>query len=152
MRVAGPEAVRLSRYWLFATDPSIYHWDTLFVKGKELWSQVRSDAALRYLKQARRGDQVLCYHGAPERSIYAHAAVASDPYPDPHARNKNHLVVDLKAVQRLPRPVPVKDLKTDKVLRKMKFLARPRLAVSPLSEQEFNEIIHLGGVSLGPFR
>ncbi|MGH9788670.1 MAG: EVE domain-containing protein, partial [Candidatus Acidiferrales bacterium] len=133
--------------------PSVYHWDTHFVKGEELWNQVRSDAALRYLKQARRGDQVLCYHGAPERSIYAHAAVASDPYPDPHARNKNQLVVDLKAVQRLPRPVPVKELKTDKILRKMKFLARRlRLAVSPLSEQEFNEILHLGGVSLGPFR
>lgn len=142
----------MSRHWLFSTDPTAYHWDTLFVKGKELWSQVRSDAALRYLKQARRGDQVLCYHGSPERSIYAHAAVASDPYPDPHARGKNLLVVDLKAVQRLPRPVPVKDLKTDRVLRRMKFLARPRLAVSPLTEQEFNEILRLGGVSLGPFR
>ena len=142
----------MSRHWLFATDPSIYHWDTLFVKGKEMWGQVRSDAALRYLKQARRGDQVLCFHGTPERTIYAHAVVASDPYPDPHARNKNQLVVDLKAVQRLPHPVSVKELKTDKILRKMKFLARPRLAVSPLTQQEFNEVLHLGGVSLGPFR
>ncbi|HXE75564.1 MAG TPA: EVE domain-containing protein [Candidatus Xenobia bacterium] len=142
----------MSRHWLFATDPSVYHWDTLFVKGKEMWNHVRSDAALRYFKQVRRGDTVLCYHGPPERSIYAQAVVASDPYPDPYARGKNHLAVDLKAVQRLPRTISFKDMKTNRLLKKMKFLARPRVSVTPVTEHEYNEVLRLAGVSLGPFR
>jgi predicted RNA-binding protein with PUA-like domain len=137
---------------MFATDPAVYHWDTLFVKGKELWDNIRSDAALRYLKQVRRGDHVVCYHSAPERSAYALATIASDPYPDPHRRDKKRLVVDLKAMQRLPRTVPIKDMKANRALRRMKLLARPRLAVSPLTEPEYNEILRLGGVSAGPFR
>lgn len=142
----------LSRYWLFATDPSVYHWDTLFVKGKELWNHIRSDAALRYFKQVRRGDHVLCYHGPPERSLYAQAVVASDPYADPYARGKNLLAVDLKAVQRLPRVVPFKEMKANRILRRMKYLARPRVAVAPVTEAEYNEVLRIAGVSLGPFR
>ena len=142
----------MSRHWLFATDPAIYHWDTLFVKGKEMWNHVRSDAALRHFKHVRRGDTVLCYHGPPERSIYAQAVVASDPYPDPYARGKNHLAVDLKAVQRLPRVVTVKEMKANRLLKRMKFLARPRVAVAPVTEHEYNEVLRVAGVSLGPFR
>lgn len=136
----------MTRYWLFTTDPSRYHWDTLFVKGKELWDGIRSAPAQRYLKQVHKGDQVVCYHGPPMRTLYALAAVASDPYPDPYGRGKGFLAVDLKAVQRLPRAVPLKELKSNPVLRRMKFLARRRLAVSPLRETEYQEILRLGGV------
>src|SRR6185312_16502034 len=73
------------RHWLLAVDPRVYHWDTLFVKGKEMWRHAgnRPDA-LRQLKIVRKGDRALCYHGKPEHAIYALAEVSRDPYPDPH--------------------------------------------------------------------
>lgn len=142
----------MNRHWFFTADPTRYHWDTLFVKGKELWDGIQSTAAQRYLKQVRKGDHVVCYHGAPARSVYALASVASEPYPDPHRTGKQFLVVDLKAVQRLPRPVPVKELKLNRALRRMRFLARPRLAVSPLTEQEYQEILRMAGVPPVLFR
>jgi len=40
--------------------------------------------AIRALKQVRKGDRVLCYHAAPERTLYSIAEVTRDPYPDPH--------------------------------------------------------------------
>ena len=54
------------RRWLLAVDPRVYHWDTLFVKGKEMWRHAgsRPDAA-RQLKQVHKGDRTLCYHGKP---------------------------------------------------------------------------------------
>lgn len=136
----------VSRCWLFSADPTDYHWDTLFVKGKELWAGIRSAKAQRYLKQIRKGDRVLCYHMAPERVVYAVASVASDPYPDPYARDGKLLAVDLKAVYRLPRVVPYKELKLNRALRRMRFLSDPRLAVSPLSEDAYNEILRMAGV------
>lgn len=136
----------MSRYWFFTADPTRYHWDTLFVKGKELWHGIQSSPAQRYLKQVRKGDQVVCYHGPPARSVYALAAVASDPYPDLHEAAKRLLVVDLKAVHQLPRAVPLKELKSNRALRRLRFLARPRLSVSPLTEPEYREILRMAGV------
>jgi len=141
------------RHWFFATDPTRYHWDTLFVKGKELWNGVRNSAAQRYLKQAHKGDHVVCYHGPPARSAYALAAVASEPYPDPRAPGEKLLAVDLKSVHLLPRAVPLKELKTNRALRRMKFLAKQRLAVTPLTAQEYKEILLLAGLPpVPPFR
>ncbi|MFQ5723452.1 MAG: EVE domain-containing protein [Terriglobia bacterium] len=148
------QKARGRRCWLFTSDPTRYHWDTLFVKGKELWNGIKSDAGQRYLRQAHRGDLVVCYHGPPSRSVYATAFVASEPYPDPHAhpkgKRKRFLVVDLKAGHLLPRIVPFKELKGNRALRRMRFLKRSRLAVSPLSEEEYNEILRVAGVHLGP--
>lgn len=142
----------MSRCWLFAADPTRYHWDTLFVKGKELWDRIRSTDALRYLKQVRKGDRVLCYHSTPERAIYALATAASDPYPDPKHKDKRFLAVDLKAVERLRRPVPLKELRQNRALRRMKLLAKPRLAVSAVHEEEYREILRMAGMTLAPFR
>src|SRR5204862_6128787 len=93
-------------HWIFRADAHHYHWDTLFVKGKEMWdgAGVKPDA-IRGLKQARKGDRVLCYHSAPERSLYAIAEVTRDPYPDPHDHKGKNLVADLRALERLPRQV-----------------------------------------------
>jgi len=141
----------VSRFWIFAADPTRYHWDTLFVKGKELWDGIRNQAAQRYLRHVRKGDRVVCYHGPPVRSVYALATAASDPYPHPDERQKRFFVVDLKAVERLPRPVSLKELKENRVLRRMKFLARPRQVLAPLTEHEYSEILRLAGLPPLPF-
>src|SRR5215468_635034 len=63
-------------YWIFTADPHHYHWDTLFVKGKEMWHGAGAKPdAVRALKQVRKGDRVLCYHSAPDRSLYSIAEV-----------------------------------------------------------------------------
>src|SRR6202047_2829241 len=104
------------RRWILAVDPRVYHWDTLFVKGKEMWRQSgnRPDA-LRQIKQIRKGDRALCYHGKPDHSIYALAEVTRDPYPDPHHPEAKRLVMDLRAVERLPRPVTLADLRDNRL-------------------------------------
>jgi predicted RNA-binding protein with PUA-like domain len=143
----------MSHHWFFATNPVHYHWDTLFVKGKDLWDGVQSTTARRYLRQVRKGDKVVCYHGAPDKSVYAIAVAASDPYvggplPGRRAARQERHIIDLKAVHRFPRQVPLIELKTNRALRRMKFLGRTRLAVTPLSGAEYQEILRLAGLRL----
>jgi predicted RNA-binding protein with PUA-like domain len=139
------------QYWLFSTDPHDYHWDTLFVKGKEMWHGASSKPdALRQLKQARKGDRVLCYHGAPERSLYALAEVTRDPYPDPHDSEGKNLVADLRAMDRLPRQVSLAELRANPALKKVKFLKNVRLIVSPISAGEYQEILRMAGIVAMP--
>jgi predicted RNA-binding protein with PUA-like domain len=138
-------------HWLFSVDPHNYHWDTLFVKGKEMWLGAGTKAdALRQLKQARQGDRVLCYHAAPERALYALAEVTRDPYPDPHDTKSKGLVADLRALERLPRQVSLAEMRANPALRKLKFLKNVRLIICPLREEEYSEILRMAGIVAAP--
>jgi len=129
----------------------VYHWDTLFVKGKEMWRQAGNKPdALRQLKQVHKGDRVLCYHGKPEHAVYALAEVSRDPYPDPHDPDGKKLVTDLRAIERLPRQVGLAEMREDKILKKVKFLKNTRLTISPLTEEEYAEILRLAGIVASP--
>ncbi len=138
-------------HWLFSVNPHHYHWDTLFVKGKEMWrgAGTRPDA-LRALKQVRKGDRVLCYHAAPERALYAIAEVTRDPYPDPHDLESKMLVSDLRAMERLPRQVSLDELRGNSAVRKLKFLKNVRLIISPVTEEEYQEILRMAGIVATP--
>jgi len=139
------------RRWLLAVDPRVYHWDTLFVKGKEMWRHAGSRPdALRQLKQVHKGDRVLCYHGKPEHSIYALAEVSRSPYPDPQDTDTKKLVVDLRALERLPRQVTLAEMRQNRALRKVKFLKNTRLTICPLSDEEYSEILRMAGIVATP--
>lgn len=121
------------------------------MKGKEMWdgANARPDA-LRQLKQVRRGDRVLCYHSAPERSLYALVEVTRDPYPDPHDEEGKNLVADLRSLERLPRQVTLEDLRANPALKKVKLLKKVRQIVTPLTEAEYQEILRMAGIVAAP--
>ncbi len=139
------------RYWILVSDPRQYHWDTLFVKGKEMWRGAGSRPAVkRLVKQLRRGDRVLAYHGTPDRWVYALAEVTRDPYVDPGDPEGKAMIIDLRAVERLPHPVRLADIKLNPLLRHMKFLKNPRLPISPVTESEYREVLRMGGIVPSP--
>ena len=105
---------------------------------------------LRMLKQTRRGDRVLCYHAAPERAIYAIAEVARDPYPDPHDPGSKNVVIDLRAVERLPQQVTLDGIRRNTSLRRVKFLKNVRLVISSISEAEYTEMLRMAGLVAQP--
>jgi predicted RNA-binding protein with PUA-like domain len=128
-------------HWVFSVNPHQYHWDTLFVKGKEMWrgAGTRPDA-IRGLKQVRKGDRVLCYH----------SAVTRDPYPDPHDRESKMMVADLRAMERLPRQVTLDELRANPAVRKVKFLKNVRLIISQVTDEEYQEILRMAGIVATP--
>jgi predicted RNA-binding protein with PUA-like domain len=147
--MALPTAQR--HHWIFSADPHHYHWDTLFVKGKEMWHGAEGKPdAIRALKQVRKGDRVLCYHSAPERSLYSIAEVTRDPYPDPHDPKEKNLVADLRAFERLPRQVALAELRGNRVLRKMKLLKNVRVLFSSITDEEYLEILRMSGIVATP--
>jgi len=147
--MAIPTAQR--HYWIFSADPHHYHWDTLFVKGKEMWHGAGSKPdAIRALKQVRKGDRVLCYHAAPERTLYSIAEVTRDPYPDPHDYKGKNLVADLRAFEKLPRQVSLTEMRANPALKKMKLLKNVRLIISLLTDLEYQEILRMAGIVATP--
>jgi predicted RNA-binding protein with PUA-like domain len=106
--------------------------------------------AIRALKQVKKGDRVLCYHSAPERSLYSIAEVTRDPYPDPHDRKEKNLVADLRAFEKLPKPVTLAEMRSNSALRKMKLLKNVRMIITPVSDSEYPEILRMAGIVATP--
>jgi predicted RNA-binding protein with PUA-like domain len=145
------QAAPKPRRWLLAVDPRVYHWDTLFVKGKEMWRHAGNKPdALRQLKQLHKGDRALLYHGKPDHALYALAEVSREPYPDPHQPESKKMVVDLRAVERLPRQVSLTELRDNRALRKIKFMKNTRLTICALTDEEYTEILKMAGIVASP--
>jgi predicted RNA-binding protein with PUA-like domain len=140
----------MSNYWFFLTDPESYHLDQLFQKKNEVWDGVFGNLAQKYLAEIRKGDRIIGYHTAPEKSAYAVLEAASDAYQNPELKEKN-LVVDLRGIRKFSRAVPLAELRTHPKLKAMKLfkMFRP-IAVSPLTAGEFDEICRLGGARTPP--
>ena len=133
-------------YWFFLSDPEDYHLDELFKRKRDTWDGVFGTAAQRHLGEIRKGDLIVGYHTAPEKQVVATLEAASDAYQNPEIKDKNW-VVDLKALKKLPRPIPLKELKANPKLAGMKLfkMFRP-ISVSPLTEEEYKEILRMGGL------
>jgi predicted RNA-binding protein with PUA-like domain len=136
----------MPNHWFFLSDPEDYHLDQLFAKKEEVWDGVMGAAAQKYLSEIRRGDRIIGYHTAPEKSAYAVLEATSDPYQNPELKQKN-FVVKLRGVARFKRAVPLAELKANVRLKQMKLfkMFRP-IAVSPLTPAEYREICRLGGL------
>ena len=132
-------------YWFFLSDPESYHFDRLFETKRDVWDGVFGGLAQKYLGEIRRGDLILGYHTAPEKQVVAQLEAVSDAYQNPEIKDKKNWVVEVKAVRKLARPVPLAELKAGKILAGMKLfhLVRP-VAVSPLTEAEYKEILRMG--------
>jgi predicted RNA-binding protein with PUA-like domain len=134
----------MPQHWLFLSDPESYHYDALFGKKREVWDGVFGAMAQRYIAAIKKGDRILGYHTAPEKSVYCELRAASGPRQNPELKEKN-LVLDVAPVRKLKRPVPLAELRANKKLKGMKLFRffRP-IAVSPLTAAEYKEILRLG--------
>ena len=76
--------------------------------------------------------------------------MSRDPYADPHDGDSKKLVVDLRAIERLPRQVTLAEMRENRLLRKIKFLKNTRLTICPLADEEYAEILRMAGIVASP--
>jgi predicted RNA-binding protein with PUA-like domain len=82
--------------------------------------------------------------------LYALAMVTRDPYPDPNDPEGKALVIDLRSLMRLPRQIPLQQLRGDKLLRKVKFLKNLRMTICPLGDAEYEQMLRMSGITASP--
>jgi predicted RNA-binding protein with PUA-like domain len=129
--------------WVFLADPTAYGWGDLVREGRAVWDGVKNAIAQRNLRACRPGDVVLIYHTAPDKAILGTARVASEPYPDPAVPDR--VVVDVEPVLPLARPLPMAEIRQDATLAGMKFVRMPRVAVQPVTDEEWRRVLEVSG-------
>jgi predicted RNA-binding protein with PUA-like domain len=130
-------------YWLLLADPTTYGYEDLSSVENAVWDGISGAPAQKNLRQFKKGDTALIYHTAPEKAVVGTARVISDPYPDPKDETGKRVVVDVRAESRLARRVPLANLRDNPKLSDMAFVKIQRIAVSPVSKREFDEILRM---------
>src|SRR5215467_11865733 len=97
--------------FLFKEEPTHYSYDDLARDGKTSWTGVKNPVAQKNLRTVKKGDRIFYYHTGDEKSVVAIAKAADDAYPDPNDRSGKLYAVDVMPVKKLPRPVPLAEIK-----------------------------------------
>jgi predicted RNA-binding protein with PUA-like domain len=136
-------------HWLYKSEPFKWSWDMQVKAGAKgtFWDGVRNHSAKLNLKAMRLGDQGFFYHSNEGLEIVGIVEVIREAYPDPTAEPGDPwVVVDLKAVKALPRPVSLAEVKATPALAKMSLVTSMRLSVQPVTNDEWDLVCKLGGL------
>ncbi|HEX9576401.1 MAG TPA: EVE domain-containing protein [Myxococcales bacterium] len=133
------------KYWLLKTEPSAYSFDDLLRDGTTLWSGVRNYQARNFLRdEMKRGDRALIYHSSADpTAVIGVAEVVREGHPEPG--ETDWFQVELKALQKLPRPVTLAEIRKTPALKDMLLIRRGmRLSVQPVTKAQYDAILKLG--------
>jgi predicted RNA-binding protein with PUA-like domain len=161
MTKVAQAAHRDRHYWLLKSEPSSFSFDNLWdsTGRKTHWDGVRNFQARNYMRdEMKKGDLAFFYHSGEEPGIVGIVEITSEGYPDhtavdpkdPHfdPKTKNGQsqwsMVDIHAIERFPRPIPLAELRGKPELEGMPLLQKgSRLSVQRVGAAEWNAVIAL---------
>jgi Uncharacterized conserved protein len=134
--------------WLFKTEPSAWSWEKQKKKGAkgEPWSGVRNYQAAANMKAMALGDRGFFYHSVDEKRIVGIVEVTGLYRPDPTDETGKFGLVDVVAVEDMPKPVTLAEIKANPKLAGMVLVKNSRLSVQPVSPAEWQIICKMGGL------
>lgn len=135
-------------YWLLKSEPDAFSWDDLVDKGKagEPWTGVRNFTARNHMKAMRTGDRCFFYHSNIGKEVVGICEVIALAHPDETDDTGKWECVDVRAVERLPKPVTLADVKANPKLSEMSLVTSFRLSVQPVTAAEWAEVCRMGGL------
>ncbi len=149
------------RNWLIKSEPDVFSFTDLqhAPRSTTSWDSVRNTGARNFLRDGMKlGDLCFYYHSNAEPSaIVGICEVVREGYPDHTALDPAHdyydpasvaetptwFMVDVKAVEALPRPVTLPEIKASAELREMALIKVGRLSVVPVTETEWNIVLRM---------
>ena len=138
--------IKEKHFWLVKFAPFRTPWSEIVRRGTFALRGVRSPAARNSLKKMQLHDPVLFYHSQQERAVVGLMEVSRRAYSDPTSAEPQWLTCDFAPIRSLVRPVSLAEIKADSRLAEIGLVRQPRLAVMPLTAQEFdiiaNEIVN----------
>ncbi|HMI55199.1 MAG TPA: EVE domain-containing protein [Gemmatimonadaceae bacterium] len=176
-KLAGP-AQTDRRYWLLKSDPESFSFEDLWNSPNRTthWDGVRNFQARNYLRdEMKKGDLAFFYHsGGSDPGVLGIVEIVREGYPDhtasdprdPHydprmkSGESQWYMVDIRAIERLARPVTLSEMRMNPELEGMPLLQKGnRLSVQKVGAAEWNAVLALakregaeerGGVSRTP--
>jgi predicted RNA-binding protein with PUA-like domain len=136
-------------HWLMKSEPGAWSWAQQMKNcaNGEAWSGVRNHQAKLNLMKMKKGDRALFYHSGADKAAIGIVEIVREHYPDPSAKpGEPWVVVDVKAVEPLAKPVTLDAIKAEPKLKAMVLVNNTRLSVQPVTDAEWKIVCKLGGL------
>jgi predicted RNA-binding protein with PUA-like domain len=119
-------------YFLFKSEPEVYSFDDFLCDKETVWDGVTAPAAVKHLREMKKGTKWIFYHTGDERTAVGTGTVTSIDASDPKAP-----IVSVKAGKRLKHPKTLDVIKAEKIFADSPLLKIGRLSVVPLSDEQW---------------
>lgn len=133
-------------FWLFKEEPGSYSFADLQRDGSTVWSGVSNALAQKHLRTVKKGDRIFFYHTGDEKAVVGVMEAAAAPGPDPDDKSGKLVVVKVKPVRKLPKPVPLSAIKADQAFANWELVRVARLSVMPVPEDLWEKIEEMAAV------
>lgn len=137
-------------YWLFKSEPGAWSWDDQVKSGRKgaEWDGVRNHQANNNMKAMKKGDRGFFYHSVNEKRVVGIVEVVKEWYLDPSDESGRYGMVDVAAVEAMPEPVTLAQVKADERLAELPLIKQSRLSVMPIPEDAWKILCARGGVEV----
>ena len=139
-------------YWLFKSEPEAWSWEDQVkegAKGAE-WDGIRNYQARNNMQAMKKGDLGFFYHSVKEKTVVGIVKVVKEAHPDSTTDDERWHCVDVAAVETLPKPVTLDQIKGEPKLEEMVLVKNSRLSVQPVTAAEWKVICKMGGLKKPP--
>ena len=138
--------------WLFKSEPDAWSWDKQKAKGEagQEWDGVRNYQARNNMREMKVGDLGFFYHSNEGKAVVGIVEVAAPAHRDSTTDDERWECVDIRAVQDMPTPVSLDDIKANPKLADMVLVKNSRLSVQPVADAEWKEVCRMGGLDPVP--
>jgi predicted RNA-binding protein with PUA-like domain len=136
-------------YWLMKSEPGAWSWDEQVKAGAKgtAWTGIRNHQAKLNLMKMKKGDRAFFYHSNVGKAAVGIVEIVREAYPDPTAdAGTPWVVVDVRAIEPLPKPVTLDDAKAEPKLKDMLLINNTRLSVQPVTAAEWAVVCKIGGL------
>jgi predicted RNA-binding protein with PUA-like domain len=136
-------------HWLMKSEPDAWSWDQQVARGAkgEAWTGVRNHQAKLNLMKMKKGDRAFFFHSNVGKEIVGIVEIIREHRPDPTAKpGEPWVVVDVKAVAPMPKPVTLAAARAEPGLKNMVLVNNTRLSVQPVTDTEWKIVCRMGGM------
>jgi len=155
------------QYWLLKSEPESFSFDDLMNAPNQTshWDGVRNYQARNFMRdEMKKGDLAFFYHSGAEPAIVGIAEVVREGYPDHTAVDPKDAhydpkskggesswsMVDIRALEHLPRPITLSEMRVKPELQGMPLLQKGnRLSVQKVGAAEWNAVLALAKQTRG---
>ena len=124
--------------YLLKSEPDMYSFDDLVRDGETTWDGIKNPQALATLRNMKPGEQCVLYHSNVGKAAVGLAKVVSVNL----AEDGKTPVVKLKAGKRLKREVSLAEMREAPVFQGSILFRQFRLSVVPLTDEQFDWLVH----------
>ena len=135
-------------YWLFKSEPGAWSWDDQVAAGKkgDDWDGVRNHQAANNMKAMKVGDLGFFYHSVNEKRVVGIVEVCKEYHADPTDASGRFGMVGVRAIEPMPEPVTLADIKAEETLEDLALVRQSRLSVVPVDARQWKIICKMGGL------